>query len=45
MEPERVRMREPLRTVVLGLLVLFGVWVVLAVFEAMPHFSIVIGGK
>ena len=37
-------MREPLRTIVLGLLVLIGAYLALAVYEAMPHFSIVIGG-
>lgn len=37
-------MNEPLRTIVLGLVVLFGVWLILALFEAMPHFSVMIGG-
>ena len=40
---ESDQMGEPLKTIVLGLLVLFGVWLVLALFEAMPHFTIVVG--
>lgn len=37
-------MKEPLKTVVIGLAILFGAYGVLAFFEAMPHFTIVIGG-
>ena len=38
-------MKEPLKTVVVGLALLFGAYVVLALFEAMPHFSLIIGGR
>jgi MFS superfamily sulfate permease-like transporter len=41
----KANVREPLRTIVLGLLVLLGAYLALAVYEAMPHFSVVIGGK
>jgi len=43
---ERIeQVKEPLKTIVIGLIVLFSAYVVLALFEAMPHSTIVIGGR